>query len=188
MQAFEDLLEHLRAANCGEAPPRLPDDPARLAALHREALHFALPGRRSAPSSCLVGPSSALPRLSIIAARPGRAFVQLSLQSSGPNAWWSRAGPQPCAGAGIAERVGAALQECPASQEAAQVGSSQGPWQYDAVYAETGFHKQAHTYVQVALHAANLEIQVPFSGLYSVLPTSADARAPCRATWTFVCK
>ena len=51
MQAFEALLEHLRAANCGEAPPRLPDDPGRLSALHREALHFALPGRHSTPVS-----------------------------------------------------------------------------------------------------------------------------------------
>ena len=47
------------------------------------------------------------------------------------------------------------------------MGSSQGPWQYDAVYAETGFHKQAHNYIPVALHAANLEIQVPYFPLYS---------------------
>ena len=83
MQAFEDLLEHLRAANCGEAPPRLPDDPARLAALHREALHFALPGRRAVPSSCLLGPSLALPRLRILTVSPGWESVQLFMQSSG---------------------------------------------------------------------------------------------------------
>ena len=117
---------------------------------------------------------------------PGRESVQLFMQPSGTHCFpalelcgkqglWSRAGHQLCARAGIAERVGEALQELSASQEEAKVGSSQGPWQYDAVYAETGFHKQAHNHIQAALHAANIEIQVRWFWLYSF----ADAPAPC---------